>query len=64
MKYARKWCCCFKTTNVINTSSVEMSKDTSHNIEYEKYLEEEFKKPPLVDFTLSEYTEKGKCVCV
>ena len=50
-------CCCFKRTQVFSKN--EDKKMTNEDLVYEQYLEEEFKKPPLVDFTLSEYTEKG-----
>lgn len=36
----------------------------SSDAEFEDYLQHERKKPDLKDFTLSEYTEKGKSVCV
>uniref|UniRef100_A0A7M5WJ25 Anoctamin n=2 Tax=Clytia hemisphaerica TaxID=252671 RepID=A0A7M5WJ25_9CNID len=59
MKYARKLCCCFKrqSTNVVSSLELQQ-KDTSDDAEYEAYLRHEHKKPPLDDFTLSEYTEK------
>ena len=39
-----------------------MNENLDSDIEFEDYVEHERKKPPVGDFTLSEYTEKGMCL--
>ena len=37
-----------------------VNENVSADVEFEDYIQHERKKPDLNDFTLSEYTEKGK----
>ena len=56
-KYLKRFCCCFQK-NKISVSEIQFNSKHA-NGEYEEYLMREYMKPPLGEFTLSEYTEKG-----
>lgn len=50
---------CFRSKKSQVDSVGKNSEPYDEDLEYEQFLQREYKKPPLGDFTLSEYTEKG-----
>ena len=62
LKHFKKICCCLNRTKNVVSSLELQEKDTTNDVDYEGYLLHEYNKPALVNFTLSEYTEKGSII--
>ena len=56
-KSLKRLCSCLRKSK-INASDIHF--DNNSDGEYEEYLMREYLRPPLGEFTLTEYTEKGK----
>ena len=56
-KSLKRLCSCLRKSK-INASDIHFNNNA--NGEYEEYLMRDYLKPPLGEFTLTEYTEKGE----
>ena len=56
-KSLKRICSCLRKSK-INASDIHFNNNA--NGEYEEYLMRDYLKPPLGEFTLTEYTEKGE----
>ena len=56
-KSLKSICSCLRKSK-INASDIHFNNNA--NGEYEEYLMRDYLKPPLGEFTLTEYTEKGE----
>ena len=56
-KSLKRLCSCLRKSK-INASDIHFENNSDG--EYEEYLMREYLRPPLGEFTLTEYTEKGE----